>query len=107
MFLHGYDHSSLLIYLDPKCLPTKYGGLMDFETDQGLDLWNLLCYYDGNYKGMTKIHVLYILITRNKIDLCIYFSDKRIWLQKEEISEHTIKYETIKLSRLDPCFYVI
>lgn len=51
MFLHGYDHSSLLSHLDAKCLPTKYGGLMDIETDQGIDLWNLLCYYEGNYQG--------------------------------------------------------
>lgn len=50
MFLHGYDHSSLLTHLDAKCLPTKYGGLMDIETDQGVELWNLLCYYEDNYK---------------------------------------------------------
>ncbi|XP_050439321.1 alpha-tocopherol transfer protein-like [Adelges cooleyi] len=50
MFLHGYDHSSLLEYLDAKCLPAKYGGLMDIETDQSLDLWQLLCHYNDNYK---------------------------------------------------------
>ncbi|XP_060847013.1 alpha-tocopherol transfer protein-like [Rhopalosiphum padi] len=50
MLLHGYDHTSLLAHLDAKCLPTKYGGLMDIETDQGIDLWNLLCYYEDNYK---------------------------------------------------------
>jgi len=53
MLFHGYDHSSLLAHLDAKCLPTKYGGLMDVETNQGIDLWNLLCYYEDNYKGMT------------------------------------------------------
>jgi len=50
MLLHGYDHTSLLAHLDAKCLPTKYGGLMDIETDQGIDLWNLLCYYEDSYK---------------------------------------------------------
>lgn len=50
VFLHGYDHTSLLSYLDAKCLPTKYGGLMDIETNQGIDLWNLLCYYEDKYK---------------------------------------------------------
>ncbi|VVC38573.1 Cellular retinaldehyde binding/alpha-tocopherol transport,CRAL/TRIO, N-terminal domain,CRAL-TRIO lipid [Cinara cedri] len=50
LFFHGYDHTSLLSYLDAKCLPTKYGGLMDIETNQGVDLWNLLCHYEDNYK---------------------------------------------------------
>ncbi|XP_050530926.1 alpha-tocopherol transfer protein-like [Daktulosphaira vitifoliae] len=59
MFLHGYDHLSLLNYIDGKCLPTKYGGLMAIETNQSLDLWQLLCRYDENYKvtsqyGYTK-----------------------------------------------------
>lgn len=53
MHFHGYDHASLVAHLDAKCLPTKYGGLMDIETNQGIDLWNLLCYYEHNYKGMT------------------------------------------------------
>lgn len=51
MILHGYDHSSLVSHLDAKCLPTKYGGLVDIDTEHGIDLWNLLCYYEENYKG--------------------------------------------------------
>lgn len=54
VFMHGHDMTPMITCLGAKCLPTKYGGLMNIETDQGVELWNLLCHYEGNYKGIVN-----------------------------------------------------
>nr|CAD7395938.1 unnamed protein product [Timema cristinae] len=51
---HGSDWSSLHSYIDPECLPTKYGGLMDIPENTGPKLHELLCLFkeafDGRYQ---------------------------------------------------------
>jgi len=91
MMLHGYDHSSLLTHLDAKCLPAKYGGLMDIETDQGSELWKLLCYYEDNYRGACIIYTkgperLTDAILNGR---SVCFSDERVRLQEEEINHES------------------
>lgn len=71
MFLHGYDNSSLLSHLDAKCLPTKYGGLMEIDTDQGIELWKLLCKYEKNYRGM-NLNVTQYMYDRHFLTMFFY-----------------------------------
>lgn len=63
---------------------------MDIETDQGIDLWNLLCYYEDNYKGIYKKNTFFFFSIKRLIGFfSIRFSDERIRLQKEEMMEAT------------------
>nr|CAD7456936.1 unnamed protein product [Timema tahoe] len=48
---HGSDWNSLHSYIDPECLPTKYGGLMDIPENTGPKLHELLCLFNEVYDG--------------------------------------------------------
>lgn len=53
--------SSLTEHIDPKCLPTQYGGILELETIYGEAFVELICCFqdkiDGNFSSFMYISV--------------------------------------------------
>jgi hypothetical protein len=51
IYFHGRDYESLLGHIDGKYLPKKYGGAMDIAPFDRMELYDLLCKYQGAFEG--------------------------------------------------------
>ncbi|CAH1396934.1 unnamed protein product [Nezara viridula] len=52
---HGDKKTSLLEFIDPKVLPTQYGGELIIETCYGAELHELICKYKEDFERADKI----------------------------------------------------
>ncbi|XP_014293363.1 alpha-tocopherol transfer protein-like [Halyomorpha halys] len=52
---HGDNRTSLLEYIDPKVVPTQYGGELKMETCYGKELHELICKYEEDFERANKV----------------------------------------------------
>uniref|UniRef100_A0A0A9YIW8 Alpha-tocopherol transfer protein-like n=1 Tax=Lygus hesperus TaxID=30085 RepID=A0A0A9YIW8_LYGHE len=54
IFFHGTDHASLCAHIEPKFLPTQYGGEMNLQTVYGENLHKVLGRYDDRFEEVNN-----------------------------------------------------
>ncbi|XP_073988223.1 alpha-tocopherol transfer protein-like [Rhodnius prolixus] len=54
IFFHGSDMSSLTEHIDPKCLPTQYGGILELETIYGEAFVELICCFQDKIDEVNR-----------------------------------------------------